>query len=101
MVAARQHTGGHAVNALRPSPSVQQITTEDGTVLLDIDSGRFYGLNPIGSAIWEALVKGHGIEQITRDIAEHYEASPTRIRGDVDMLVAKLRDRNLLHTTAG
>ncbi|MEV6602790.1 lasso peptide biosynthesis PqqD family chaperone [Kutzneria sp. NPDC051319] len=86
------------MNALAPTPAVHQITTADGTVLLDADRGRFYGLNPTGSAIWQALSGGHSVEQITRDLAARYTARPEQIRADVDTLVAQLRDRGLLHT---
>jgi len=38
---------------LRQSPNVQSARVENETVLLDVSTGRYYTLNPLGSAIWE------------------------------------------------
>ncbi|MGH3620464.1 MAG: lasso peptide biosynthesis PqqD family chaperone [Sciscionella sp.] len=89
------------MNALAPPPHVHQVTTIDGTVLLDTGRGRFYGLNPTGSIIWKALSNGHSVEQITRDLTARYAAPPDRVRADITTLVAQLRDRGLLDTTTG
>lgn len=87
------------MNALAPTPDVHHVSTTDGTVLLDTDHGRFYGLNPTGSVIWKALAEGHSVEQITRDLTARFDAPPDRVRADVTALVAQLRDRGLLDTT--
>lgn len=87
------------MNSLAPVPNVHHVSTTDGTVLLDTDRGRFYGINPTGSAIWKALSDGHSVEQITRDLTARFDAPPDRVRADVTTLVAQLRDRGLLDTT--
>ena len=89
------------MNAWTPAPTVHQITTTDGTMLFDADRGRFYGLNPTASAMWQALAEGQSVEQITRDLAARYTAAPERIRADVEALVTHLRDRAVLLTTTG
>lgn len=89
------------MNALAPTPEVHQVSTADGTVLLDADRGRFYGLNPTASIIWQALSTGRSVEQITRDLTARFTAPPDRVRADVSTLVAQLRDRGLLDTTTG
>jgi outer membrane protein assembly factor BamB len=86
------------MNPFAPAPTVREVTTEDGTVLLDVDQGRFYGLNPTGTTVWQLLAQGRSIEQITGDLAARFDAHPDRIRGDVDTIVTQLRDRSLLHT---
>ncbi|TWP46079.1 lasso peptide biosynthesis PqqD family chaperone [Lentzea tibetensis] len=84
------------MNALAPPPTISQVTTEDGMVLLDDDRGRLYGLNRTASAIWRALADGHSVEQASRDLAARFDNTPDRIRADVETLVAQLRDRGLL-----
>lgn len=86
---------------LSPPSHVHQVTTPDGTVLLDSDHGRFYGLNPTGAIVWKALSDGHSIEQITRDLGTRFGAPPDRVRADVTKLVDQLRDRHLLDEPRG
>lgn len=86
------------MNPFTPAPTVRGVTTQDGTVLLDVDQGRFYGLNPTGTTVWQLLAQGRSVEQITGDLAARFDAPPDRIRVDVDIIVTQLRDRGLLHT---
>lgn len=86
------------MNAFAPASNVETATTEDGTVLLDVDQGRFYGLNSTGTEVWQLLINGRSVEQITGDFAARYNAPPERIRTDIDAIVSQLRDRGLLHT---
>jgi hypothetical protein len=87
------------MNILTPSPTVHGVTTDDGTVLLDIGRGRFYGLNPTGSAVWRLLAQGCSAEQITGDLASRFEVPADRVRADVATVITQLRDRDLLRTS--
>lgn len=89
------------MNTLAPTPDVRQASTEDGTVLLDIKGGRFYGLNPTASAVWQALSDGHDIDRITRDLLARFNAPPERVRADITTLVAQLHERGLLQHATG
>ncbi len=84
------------MNAPVPSPQVHYVTTDDGTVLLDVGQGRFYGLNPTGSTVWLLLLRGHDVEQITDHLAAGFDAPPDRVRADVVTVVAQLCERGLL-----
>ena len=37
------------------APSVRETASEDGAVLLDIEQGICFSLNPVGLKIWELL----------------------------------------------
>lgn len=82
-----------------PPQHVRRISTPDGTVLLDIDHGRFYGLNPVGSLVWEALVAGQSIEQVAGGLAARCAIPRDRIREDVIELLGRLREHGLLDPT--
>lgn len=84
------------MNPLAPAPHVRQVSTSDGTVLLDVDRGRFYGLNPTGTVVWKGLSDGRTVDQIASDLAARFTAPLGRIRTDVTALVTQLRDRGLL-----
>ncbi len=89
------------MNGYTPAPTVRGVTTEDGTVLLHVDQGRFYGLNPTGTTVWQLLAQGRSVEQITGNLAARFDAHPDRIRVDVDTILTQLRDRGLLRIGKG
>ena len=65
-------------------------------VLLNLDSGMYYGLDSVGTRIWQ-LVERHGApDAVARAMAEEYEALPSAIRDDVDRLLAALVEKGLL-----
>ena len=49
---------------------LRSIVDHDGAVILDIKRDRFFSLNVVGSYIWERLLKGEGLDQIARELAE-------------------------------
>jgi hypothetical protein len=76
--------------------SVRYIATSDGTVLLDTETGRCFGLNPTGAAVWAAARTGAGVEQVVRELSARFAANEDRIRGDVRRLIAELHAVGLL-----
>ena len=48
---------------------LRSIVDHDGAVILDINRDQFFSLNPIGSYIWERLLKGEDLDQIARALA--------------------------------
>lgn len=82
--------------ALVPDPDVAHITTCDGTVLLNVEHGQLYGLNPTGSIVWQALSDRKGVEEITGDLAARFPAARERIPSDVEAVITKLHARGLL-----
>ena len=46
------------------APGVRETASEDGAVLLDIEQGICFSLNPVGLKIWELLKKHYSVDQI-------------------------------------
>ncbi len=65
-------------------------------VMLNIDKGSYYGLNAIGSQIWELLAAPHTIKEIVDMLIKEYTVEETICRRDVLSFVNKLYDRGLI-----
>jgi hypothetical protein len=78
------------------SPDVVFRDLEGEAVILDLTSGRYFGLNAVGTRIWMLLEAGTPIEQIVRAIAEEYAADAAQIDRDVKALVEDLLSRRLI-----
>jgi hypothetical protein len=71
---------------------------EGEAVLLDLTTGRYFGLNATGGRIWALLGEGLTLAGIGERLAEEYALSPQAIAGDIDALCtaiegARLADR--------
>ncbi|PKN04599.1 MAG: PqqD family protein, partial [Deltaproteobacteria bacterium HGW-Deltaproteobacteria-9] len=49
---------------------------DDELVMADIDSGKYYGLNDIATAIWQNLEKKITVEDLCKRLCESYEVNP-------------------------
>jgi hypothetical protein len=68
---------------------------EGESVLLDVDSGMYYGLDEIGTLIWRQLGETADREQIVQAILVDYDATPEQVRLDVGQFIALLIERKL------
>ena len=71
---------------------------DDESVLLDVSSGLYYGLDEVGSRIWTLLNEALDLETIVSRLADEYEAAPDELRRDVVAFVDALAARGLVRT---
>jgi hypothetical protein len=65
-------------------------------VVLNVDSGRYFGLNEVGTRFWQGLEQGHSLDQITERLSGEYEVEGPELQRDLAELIAALKERNLL-----
>jgi len=65
-------------------------------VLLDLRSGRYFGLNGTGARVWASLKEGLEREQIAVVLTDEFEVTLDRARADVDAFIAALTERGLI-----
>lgn len=62
-------------------------------VLLDTESGVYFGLDELGARIWRLLADGADTETIATALLADYDVEPARLRGDLadfcELLLAK------------
>ena len=86
--------------ATMPS-NLRSIVDHDGAVILDIKRDQFFSLNPVGSFIWEHLLKGEEVEQIARELANETGTDLSIVMADVNNFVADLKSKHLFHFPQG
>ena len=68
----------------------------DETVLLDLSTGIYFGLDGVGKRIWENVAEGSSAGQISEIIADEYEVDDNRAQADVIEFLGELLERGLL-----
>ena len=65
-------------------------------VLLELDTGRYYGLNETGTRMWH-LLREHGkVETVLQALLEEYDVPEERLRRELLSLVDSLVSQGLL-----
>jgi hypothetical protein len=78
------------------SPSVSAAVLNKEGVLLDLESGVYYSLNRVGTAVWELLGRDQPLEAVLAAVCDRYDVSEEAARADVAALVMHLRDEKLV-----
>jgi Coenzyme PQQ synthesis protein D (PqqD) len=80
----------------RFNPDVVFRDLDGEAVILDLGSGTYFGLNDVGTRVWQLIGEGHDEARIAEIVSAEYDADPATIARDVSRLLAELRDRRLI-----
>ena len=78
------------------SPSVYARAFGEEVVLLEFGKGEYFGLDPVGAAVWRRLEQGDDLGTAADHVVAQYDVSREEALGDIVALVAELRDHELL-----
>jgi hypothetical protein len=71
------------------------------TVLLNLESGRYFGLDEVGTRMWEALTDSGSIQAAYDLLLREYDVEAEALEKDLTDLVDQLVDKGLLETRGG
>ena len=77
-------------------PQVMSRLVDDETVLLDLKSGMYFGLDGVGKRIWDAVAEGRSIRETVAVITDGYEIDEEQAEADVIAFARDLVERGLL-----
>ena len=78
--------------------SPQQVSAEvDGeAVILGMERGEYYGLNPVGTRVWQLLGQPVSVRELQEGIVGEYEVSAEQALADLRALLSHLRQEGLI-----
>ncbi len=79
-------------------PQVMSRLVGDETVLLDLSSGIYFGLDGVGKRIWETVEGGQSLAQTIAVIISEFEVDEAQAEADVVEFASDLVERGLLVT---
>jgi Coenzyme PQQ synthesis protein D (PqqD) len=68
----------------------------DECVMLDMASGYYFGLDPVGARIWQLLSETSSFAEIVERLAQEYEVTPEQAESDLVRFVEELKANGLL-----
>jgi hypothetical protein len=78
---------------------IQELQSE--SVLLNVDTGRYFGLDDIGTRMWTVLTTAQSLQAACDTLVNEYDVEEHRLEQDMRALVEKLLERGLLEVRDG
>jgi Coenzyme PQQ synthesis protein D (PqqD) len=83
------------------SPSVIYRDVSGEIVLLNLQSGVYYGLDPVGSRMWHLLMERRPLDDVCAVMVEEYDVPADVLRADLSRLVDELSSKGLVTVQQG
>ena len=80
--------------ALSPDVISQEVSGE--TVLLDLESENYFGLDEVGTRIWQLIKETDDLNAIYNTLMGEYEVSGDRLRQDLNVLLTEIEGLGLI-----
>jgi hypothetical protein len=77
-------------------PGVVHETVDDETIIVNLETGTYYDLNPSGARVFRGVVEGATVDDVIAAVADQYGVDPRVIAPDVAALIDQLRDEGLI-----
>lgn len=71
----------------------------DETVILDLNTGTYFGLDPVGARIWQWFTEGLSLVEVCSSVVDEFDVTPEVVQVDVQRLVDELLSRGLVVTS--
>jgi hypothetical protein len=81
---------------IRVNPSTLHREIQGEGVLLQLDTGEYFGLDEMAERMWALLVEFGDLAVVEARLLEEFEVDPETLSGDLDRLVDALLQRQLV-----
>jgi Coenzyme PQQ synthesis protein D (PqqD) len=78
------------------STAVRMTKSQDGAILLDVEQGEIFALNPVATRIVELLQEGHDGFSLAATLSREFSVPEEVVKGDVDDFLNRLREQRLI-----
>jgi Coenzyme PQQ synthesis protein D (PqqD) len=73
---------------------------EGEAVILNLESGTYFGLDQVGTRIWSLLQEDGSLRRTFHAIQQEYDVAPQTLESDILRLVGELRAKGLVSVSS-
>lgn len=74
-------------------------TLDGETIIINLENGNYYSMNPSGSVVWELIVKNSSKDQIISEFLQRYETTKEDLEKPITDLLQLLVNEDLIVKT--
>lgn len=82
--------------AIKVAKGVRETVNQDGAVLLDIDQGLCFSLNPVATRIWEMIKNGYSTDEIADAFEKEFHLPRKQLVADISDFLQQLTNMRLV-----
>lgn len=71
----------------------------DDLMMLNVEQGAYYSLDPIGAEIWQLLEQPGTVQQLVDKLLKRYTVSPEQCQADVLAFLDEMRQNGMIQTS--
>jgi hypothetical protein len=75
-------------------------TVGEEVVVLDLATGTYFGLDPVGARMWELMAEGRTLGEICERMLQEYEVTREELERDTLRLAEELQEQGLIQIGA-
>ena len=79
---------------------LRQELPDEETIFLNLKTESYFGLDPVGTKMYRALVESQSIGAAYDRLATQFDVDPARLRSDLRAFVRRLLDQGLIELDA-
>lgn len=80
--------------------TIVQSKIGEEVVMLDMESGFYFGLNSVASVIWGMLAEEIGFEQLIDQLMAKFEVERSLCESDTQELLEEMLEKNIIRKVA-
>jgi hypothetical protein len=86
--------------AVKIPASILYTSVEDGAILLNTRTNKYYSLNEVGMGFWKHLSSGKNCRECCQTLLKEFEVDPAQLESDLVHLLEALVENGLLEIDA-
>ena len=83
-------------SVIKRSPEIVHTDMDGETVMMSIEQGNYYGIDSIGSDIWNMLEGEMSIEDLCLKLCEKYDVEESQCQQDVISFLEKMQEHKVI-----
>lgn len=72
---------------------------DDEVVMMNVDTGKYYGMDTVGSRIWELIAEEIQVKEVINKLMEEYDVGEEQCEKDVLEFLNELYENKLVQVT--
>jgi hypothetical protein len=85
---------------VRLLPDVASRVVAGEALIVDLRSGHYFGLDPVGTRIWELIADRGTFGGILEGVTAEFDVDPERARADLERLLGEMEEKGLVAAEA-
>jgi len=86
----------YLLSVISKNPAIISSKMDDEVVMMSIEKGNYYGLNPVGAEIWDLLTESMTVSTLCEKLMAEFDVSQEQCEREVCVYLGKLLDEGLI-----